>query len=159
MVVNHLQPAGYRGTCDGVLVINRLQWNITVTAPPGTLHEAFFDPATTTAGVGYSTGPSTTTGALKPAAFSVGGSTTTITGLKWQSGSVVLSLSPFVSLGNNQLSFIDLDGSTTFALRASDATADSAAGTLAWTEADTPWSAGDLLMLRIGPAPDAREAQ
>ena len=42
----------------------------TVTAPPGTAHEAFFDPATTTAGVGYLATTSTTTGVLQPAAFS-----------------------------------------------------------------------------------------
>ena len=40
---------------------------VEVTAPPGTVHEAFFDPATTTAGVGYSAGSATTTGVLKPA--------------------------------------------------------------------------------------------
>ncbi len=120
-------------------------------------HEAFFDPATTTAGVGHFTG-ATTTGVLSPAAFSTGSATTTITGLKWQSGSVVLSLSPFVSLGDYQLSFIDLDGSFALALGASDATADSAAGTLTWAVADKPWSAGDLLMLRIGPGPDSAPA-
>ena len=134
-----------------------LTYVVTVTAPDGTLHEAFFDPATTTAGVGYSTG-ATTTGVLKPAAFSVDGRDTTITGLKWEDGSVVLSLSPFVSLGDNQLSFIGLDGSFAFAFGASAATADSAAGTLTWAEADRPWSAGDQLMLRIGPGPDPAPA-
>ena len=137
-------PGGRNGT-----------FTVTVAAAENAIHEAFFDPATTTAGVGYSTGPATTTGVLSPAAFSTGGATTTITGLKWHSGSVVLSLSPFASLGDHQLEFIDLDGSTAFALRAPDATADSASGTLTWTEADTPWSVGDLLMLRIGPAPDS----
>ena len=125
---------------------------VAVHAPPGTIHEAFFDPATTTEGVGYFTG-ATTTGVLKQAEFSVGGVSTTITGLKWESGSVVLSLSPFVSLDGNQLEFIALDGSTILGLRASDATADSAAGTLTWAVADRPWSGGDQLMLRIGPAP------
>ena len=95
----------------------------------------------------------TTTGVLKPATFSVGGASTTITGLKWEGGSVVLSLSPFASLDDLQLEFIDLDGTTILVLRASDATADSGAGTLTWAEVDRPWSAGDLLMLRIGPAP------
>ena len=141
--------------CEGYTVSH--EWTVTVTAPEGTIHEAFFDPATTTAGVGYFTG-ATTTGVLKPAEFSVGAASTTITDLKWQSGAVVLSLSPFVSLGDNQLEFIALDGTTAFALRASDATADSAAGTLTWAVTDMPWSAGDLLMLRIGPALDSAPA-
>ena len=131
---------------------------LAVVAPEGTLHEAFFDPATTTAGVGYLAGPATTTGVLSPAEFSTGSASTTITGLKWQSGSVVLSLSPFASLGDYQLEFIALDGTTALALRASDATADSAAGTLAWAVADRPWSAGDRLMLRIGPGADSAPA-
>ena len=126
---------------------------VTVTAPRGTLHEAFFDPATTTAGVGYLAGPATTAGVLKPAEFSEGNASTAITGLKWQNGSVELSLSPFVSLGDHKIKFIALDGSTTLALRASDATANSSAGTLTWVVVDRPWSAGDKLMLRIGPAP------
>ena len=32
----------------------RLYWTITVTAPTGTVHEAFFDPASTSLGVGFS---------------------------------------------------------------------------------------------------------
>ena len=144
--------AYYYTPCDYRTDPDYLDIHVNVTAPEGTLHEAFFDPATTTAGVGYSIGPPTTTGVLSPAAFSAGSATTTITGLNWQGGSVVLSLSPFASLGDNQLSFIDLDGSTAFALGVSNATADSAAGTLTWAVPDKPWSAGDLLMLRIGPA-------
>ncbi len=104
---------------------------------------------------GHTVDPSTTTGVLEPAEFSTAAATTTITGLNWQSGSVVLSLSPFASLGDHQLEFIALDGSTALALRAYDATADSAAGTLTWAVADKPWSADDMLMLRIGPAPDS----
>ena len=135
-------------------------FTVTVAAPSGTIHEAFFDSATTTAGVGYFTG-ATTTGVLKPTMFSIRGRDFTIRGLKWEGGSVVLWLSPlvtlddnqlsFIALGDNQLSFIALDGSTALVLRASDATGNSAAGTLTWAVADRPWSAGDLLMLRIGP--------
>ena len=126
---------------------------VAVHPPRGTIYEAFFDPATTTAGTGYATG-ATTTGVLKPTTFSVGGVSTTITGLKWQGGSVVLWLSPFVSLTDQQIEFIALTGTTTLVLRVSDATADRAAGTLTWTVADRPWSGGDQLMLRIRPAQD-----
>ncbi len=154
---NHRVQPWYSIPCDFQPEGAYTHFTVWVTAPPGTIHEAFFDPATTTVGVGYFTG-ATTTGVLKPAAFSTGSASTTITGLKWKDGEVVLSLSPFVSLGDHQLEFIDLDGSTAFALRAPDATADSAAGTLTWDVPDRPWSAGDLLMLRIGPAPDSAPA-
>ena len=70
---------------------------VTVTAPPGTVHEAFFDPATTTAGVGYSAGSATTTRVLEPAGFSVGGRAITITGLAWHNGQVVLTVDRVVS--------------------------------------------------------------
>ena len=55
--------------------------DVTVTAPEGTVHEAFFDPATTTAGVGYLATTSTSTGVLEPAGFSVRGRAIAITGL------------------------------------------------------------------------------
>ena len=122
----------------------------TVTAPPGTVHEAFFDPATTTAGVGYLA--TTSTGVLEPAGFSVSGRAIAITGLTWQNGRVVLTLDRFGSWLDG-FSFIEPDGTFGLVLSGSEATADRAAGTLTWAVPERPWTAGDQLMLRIAPTP------
>ena len=122
------------------------EWTVTVTAPPGTLHEAFFDPAALTGGgVGFS-GAS---GVLSPAGFSVGSAATTIQGLAWQNGSVSLTLQQYVSLDGYSLDFIGLDGRMTLTLDAGSATVDGAQGTLTWAAAEPPWHEGDMLMLRI----------
>ena len=105
----------------------RATWLYPCKVHPAQSTRRFSTPLPRRWGVGYFTG-ATTTGVLSPAAFSVDGRDTTLTGLKWQSGSVVLSLSPFASLGDNQLSFIDVDGSLALALGASAATADIAGG-------------------------------
>ena len=118
---------------------------VTVTAPEGTLHETMFDPVTLASGVGADS----SNGVLNPASFTVDGTSTSITGLKWDSGSVVLSLSPYSSLSGHKLDFIDLDGSVSLSLPASSATEDATAGTLTWSVSDQPWHDGDLLMLRI----------
>ena len=117
----------------------------TVTAPQGTLHEAFFDPVTLGAGVGADS----SNGVLNPASFTVDGTSTSITGLKWDSGSVVLSLSPYSSLSGHKLDFIELDGSVSLSLEASSATEDTTAGTLSWSVPDQPWHNADMLMLRV----------
>ncbi len=118
---------------------------VTVTAPAGTVHEAFFDPVDLTPGAGFSA----SSGVLEPAGFSIGGTAASITGLKWQSGSVVLTLAPYASLSGHTLDFIALDGSVDPSLPVSSATADSAAGTLTWAVPLQPWRDGDQLMLRI----------
>ena len=120
-------------------------WTVTVNAPAGTLHEAFFDPATEGSVVGFSV----SAGILEPAGFSVGGASTTVVSLLWQDGSVALTLAPDVSLGGQALDFIALDGSVALTLEVSAATADSAAGSLTWALAQQPWRDGDQLMLRI----------
>ena len=124
---------------------------VKVTAPPGTLHEAFFDPATTTAGVGYSASAATP-GVLEPAGFSFGGRDVNITGLTWHNGQVVLELDRFLQLSES-LSFIETDGTVGLYLSQYDATEDWAARTLTWQVSDQPWESGDELMLRIGPIP------
>ncbi len=118
---------------------------VTVTAPAGTVHEAFFDPVT----VGTAVGADGSNGVLKPVEFTVGGTATTMQDLKWENGSVVLTLSPYTALTGVAIDFIALDGSVTFSLHSKDATADSAAGTLTWAVESAPWQAGDKLMLRI----------
>ncbi len=124
---------------------------VAVTSPEGAVHEAFFDPADLTPGAGFSA----SSGVLEPAGFSIGGTAASITGLKWQNGSVVLTLAPYASLSGHTLDFIALDGSVAPSLPVSSATADSAAGTLTWAVPVQPWRDGDQLMLRIrrGQAP------
>ena len=118
-------------------------WTVTVTAPAGVLHEAFFDPVT----IGSAVGADGSNGVLDPAGFSVGGTATSIGGLKWESDVVAMTLSPSVSLAGHRAEFIGLDGSVAFTLLFDDA--QTQGGTLTWTVADQPWQDGDLLMLRI----------
>ena len=133
--------------CDAMPDLHRTHREVvvTVTPPPNTLHEAFFDPVTIGTGVGVDS----SNGVLNPASFTVDGTSTSITGLKWESGSVVLSLSPYSSLSGHKLDFIELDGSVGLSLDASSVTEDSAARTLSWSVPDQPWHNDDLLMLRI----------
>ena len=122
-----------------------IEWTVTVTAPSGTLHEAFFDPGAAGAAVGFSAGG----GSLAPAGFSVRGAATSISGLQWQNGSAVLTLAPYAPLTGYDIDFIAPDGSATLTLSAAAASANIASGTLTWSVADQPWHDGDQLMLRI----------
>ena len=121
---------------------------LTVTPPPDTLHEAFFDPVT----IGTGVGADSSNGVLNPNSFTVDGTSTSITGLEWDSGSVTVTLSPYSSLSGHRLDFIELDGSVSLSLAVSSATEDTVAGTLTWPAATQPWHDGDMLMLRIGPS-------
>ena len=121
---------------------------LTVTAPAGALHEAFFDPVA----IGSAVGADQSNGVLDPALFAVGNATTTISGLKWENGAATLTVSPHAALDSYALDFIALDGSVTTTLAIADATVDSAAGTYSWAVANRPWRASDKLMLRIRPA-------
>ncbi len=86
---------------------NYSEWTVTVTAPSGTVHEAFFDPASTSLGIGASGGQ----GTVSPASFNVGGATTTITRIVVSLGSMVsMSVSPSVSLSGKHVEFIKVDG-------------------------------------------------
>ena len=135
-----LCPTSPPGTFNNNLV------NLTVTPSERTLHEAFFDPVD----IGDAVGADATNGVLKPTAFSLGGTTTTISSLKWEDGEVTMALTPTTTLADYAIDFIDTTGTTTLSL-----TSDNASTTpLTWTVADAPWAAGDLLMLRIQePAP------
>ena len=116
---------------------NYITYNVTVVSPAGTLHEAFFDP--TVAGVDD----------VSPAEFTVGGTSTEITGLEWTNEEVVLTLAPHVSLSGHVLEFISLDGNASLSLLIDSATVDSTAGTYSWSMTTQPWNDGDKLMLRI----------
>ena len=122
-----------------------VEWTVTVTAPAGTVHEAFFDPVA----VGQAVGADGSNGVLKPASFTVGGTATALQSLKWENGSVTLTLSPYTALTGVAIDFIPLDGSLALSLHSNDATADAAPGTLTWSVASAPWQSGDKLMLRI----------
>ena len=131
--------------CEFIPTYSRLEWVVTVTAPTGTVHEVLFDPADLSPGTGFSS----SAGVFDPAGFTFGGTATTVTGLKWEGGSVVLTLSPYVSLSGQLVDFIALDGTVSLTLNAGAATADAAAGTLIWPVASPPWKAGDKLMVRV----------
>ena len=118
-------------------------WTVTVTAPAGTVHEAFFDPVAIGAGVGADA----SNGVLEPKAFTVGGVSTSLQSLKWESGLVTLTLGTPASPAGHFLDFIALDGTVAHSLDVGAATV--SGGTLTWSVASQPWQADDKLMLRI----------
>ena len=125
--------------CDGVpkLEQEREEVFVTVTAPSGTVHEAYFDPVAGAGGIPFE------------AEFTIGGVQTAVQWLEWLNGSVNLLLFPYADLSGHTLEFIALDGTTALSLDAGAATVDSATGTLTWAVATQPWREGDEMMLRI----------
>ena len=88
--------------------------NVTVTAPDGTLHEAFFDPVTD----GSSVAADSSNGQLKPASFTdANGASATIQRIEWESGAVKLTLSPHTGLTGQIVDFIELDGTASLSLK------------------------------------------
>ena len=144
-VTNHLQSFAFE-PCNYRTAFNYLDWVVTVTPPIGSqgVHEGFFDPVA----IGVAVGTDGTNGVLKPAAFTVGGASATITSLEWESGVVTMTLNPSASLAGHAVDFIALDGSVSLTLSFDDAT-QGGGGALTWSVASQPWNAGDLLMLRI----------
>ena len=142
-----------RGTaytlCDGWTV--RYEWTVTVNAPEGTLHEAFFDPVTD----GTVVAADGANGVLDPATFSdANGTSATIERIAWEpgtgeSGTVKLKLSPHDGIADHTMDFIALDGSLSLSLQVDDATVDATTGTLSWAVTSQPWQDGDKLMLRV----------
>ena len=124
--------------------LKRFEVFVTVTAPAGTLHEALFDPAA----IGAAVGADAANGVVEPAGFTAGGTATTITGLKWEGGTVTLELSPAASLSGYDVDVIELDGSVSLTLSVAGATSNTG-GTLTWDVSSQPWHAGDQLMLRL----------
>ena len=130
-------------TCNYVL---NNEWTITVDAPQGVLHEAFFDPVTD----GTAVAADGTNGVLKPATFTDGdGASATIERIAWESGTVKLEVSPHTGLSDHVLDFIELDGTVSLSLNADQATVDAANDTLSWSVASRPWEDGDELMVRL----------
>ena len=141
--VYHNYRGWFQEICNKMFDIERNTKSLllTVTAPDRTLHEAFFDPVE----IGAAVGADDTNGVLKPATFSVDGTPTTITSLKWEDGEVTVGLSPSASLADYTLDFIDITGTTTLSLSSDNASTTA----LTWTVPVQPWADSDLLMLRI----------
>ena len=133
--------------CNAYSEVKRNIWSerITVTAPAGVAHEAFFDPVDIASAVGADHSD----GVLNPTAFTGGGTGTTIHSLKWQEGILTMELSPAVSLEGHRMDFISLDGSTAFTVPFDEATPRNGGRTLMWSVHHQPWEDGDLLMLRV----------
>ena len=139
--------------CDGWSDIDKLNELvvITVTAPAGALHEAFFDPIYATSSGEYRADASL--GVLKPAGYRKAGdtATTTIHSIAWKAQQATLTTSPGALPANHHVDFIALDGSVSLRLDVDTATTTTSGGkhTLSWRICRQPWHAGDKLMLRI----------
>ena len=134
--------------------VDTYEWTVTVTAPTGTLHEAFFDPVT----VGLAIAADATNGVLKPTSFTdANNAAATLQRIAYESpstgsgqaGTVKLKLSPHTGLANHVVDFIALDGKVSLSLEADEATVDAANNTLTWSVSSQPWEDGDKLMVRI----------
>ena len=129
--------------CNYVLTHN---WTVTVTAPAGTLHEAFFDPVA----IGSSIGADAANGALMPASFTgVDGSAAVLRSIAYEAGVVTMAVSPVTAVAGQVVEFIGLDGTVGLSLEVASATVDAAGGTLRWGVASAPWEAGDRVMVRV----------
>ena len=121
------------------------EWTVTVTAPEGVLHEAFFDPVTD----GSAVAADSTVGVLDPASFIDAGATTTIERIEWEAETVTVKLTPHTALAGRVVDFIELDGTVSLSLVVDDATVDAATDTLSWPVSPQPWDDGDKLMVRM----------
>ena len=129
-------------------------WTIHVTAPAGTLHEAFFDPAA----IGGGAGADKSNGVLKPTAFSLAdGTGVSLQSVAWRPSAVEMRLDPHTPLAGYHADFIALDGAVSLRLDFDEAseTGEGDSRGLSWNVCVQPWQAGDLLMLRISESPPA----
>ena len=113
------------------------EYTVTAEALSGISHEAFFDPAGLTAGVGANA----TSGVLKPTTFG----SNVLDRIEWESGALKVNLTG--SHVGKHLDFLDVDGELALTLEVDDAVA--ADGLLTWAVPDQPWESGDLLMVRL----------
>ena len=133
---------------------NRKGVFLNVTAPTSIIQEAFFDPVA----IGAGFGADASNGVLKTAPFKrVGSSAMMISAIGWEAQKVKVRLSPHATLADRHIDFLALDASIALRLDFDDATVTAEAGgskALAWRVCKQPWTAGDLLMLRISESPD-----
>ena len=119
------------------------KWVIAVTAPEGTLHEAFFDPVALTNpsdGIGVRYNPKTS--------FTLPDKTSvTLDYLYYAPEIVKMGTTPHNALSGYEMDIIELDGkvSSTFAFGGSGSTS----APHEWATCVQPWEADDKLMLRI----------
>ncbi len=136
--------------CDGLPEEERTSKEVfvTVTAPSGALHEAFFDPVDLT---GVGAGATASSGVIDPDELTVSSDDYEIESLVWDDDDdeVVLTLDDHVSLSGYSLDFIELDGSIDTTLDVANATVNQTAATWTWSVTTAPWADGDQLMLRI----------
>ena len=129
--------------CDGYTV--RYEWTVTVTAPPNTLHEFFFDPVT----VGSAVGADASNGVLKPTSFtSTDGTPANVESISYDSGRVRVKVVPWEAL-SGILDVIELDGTVSTSLRVTNSAVDVGSNTFTWSVPSQPWHDGDRLMVRI----------
>ena len=147
-------PYDMGSLCSGSIPeveMRRQELFVTVTAPAGTLHEAFFDPVE----AGKEIAADSAIGVLDPAAFTdANGASATIQRIAWEAeaggvGTVKLTLSPHNSIAGHTVEFIALDGSVPLSLPVAEAQVDETNGTLTWKVESQPWQSGDKLMLRV----------
>ena len=123
--------------CNFMLDDAYIAFTIQVTAPAGTVHEAFFDPVAVGAGVGADDSH----GALTPTGFTVGATAATLQRLIWEAQQLQLELSVAAPLANHYLDVIALDGTVALRLRLDDATTaatDSGGQTWRWRACAAP---------------------
>ncbi len=129
------------------------EMTMTVTAPEGTVHEAFFDPVV----IGASVGADGSRGVLKPASFAIEGvGTTDIKRIRWESARVEMQIDPPGRPTGHHIDFIALDGTVVLRLDFDDAVdvvEEGRTRALTWGVCERPWNDGDFLMLRISESP------
>ena len=126
-----------------------IDWSITVTAPNGTLHEAFFDPVA----IGTTVGADGTNGVLKPNTFTASdNTTTTLRSIDYSGSDVRMLFSQTTGLSGKEVQFIMLDGTVGLTAPFSSATTETVAGKgtrYSWKTCSAPWAAGEKIMIRI----------
>ena len=113
---------------------------VNVTAPAGVAAEAMFDPAEVDGGTS-----ATSTAKLFVADDSP--DTTAIGTIGWKAGTLSVELTPASSFAGHHLDFIAADGTLAHTAAVDDATR--TGDTLSWAVADSPWEAGDKMMVRL----------
>ena len=141
-ILYHYLPCNFTPTAG----TGQLDWTVTVTAPVGTVHEAFFDPVS----VGGAVKADAEHGVLKPTAFTgASGPPAALRSISYEAGAVTMAVSPVGAVAGLVVEFIGMDGTVSLSLAVADATVDGGGGTLRWPASPAPWASGDTLMVRV----------